>query len=178
MAELDYILREKYRDYFATLKSTSYDKENDTYLCQSQKRVINFDKLTEGEADTLKTPRSFDALLYDAEQRKVFCVEFKNQEKSTINNRIIQKKMIEGREALDRILTENSIQRKEYTFIFCVACKANDKHYRYRNKIEENSLHFNLEKYSGVFDHIVTNDIAFFTDEFRKKYSCSHSGEQ
>ncbi len=175
MAELSYILRGKYRDAFDTLKNTSYDKEHNSYMCQSQREVVNFDRLTEIYISGRVLPKSFDALICDEGNKKVFCVEFKNQEKSTINNRIIQEKMLEGKNTLDRIIGENSVQRKEYELVFCVAYKANNKHYRYRNKLEDRALHFNLDKYNDTFDKVITNDIEFFTDEFRRKYQCEES---
>ena len=79
MAELSYILRGKYQDAFDTLKNTSYDKEHGSYMCQSQMRVVNFDRLTEIYIGDRVLPKSFDALICDEGKKKVFCVEFKNQ---------------------------------------------------------------------------------------------------
>jgi len=171
MAELNYILRKSYSKYFDTLKNTSYDKENDSYMCHSSMKVLNFDDLTKNNYPK-KQPSSFDALLYDEDEKRAYCVEFKNQDKAKINNIEIQNKLIDGRETLDNILREGNVAKSNYTFIFCVVFKANKKHYKYRNKIELKSIYFSLEKYTNKFDKIITNDIDFFTNKFIKKYNC------
>jgi hypothetical protein len=172
MAELCYILRDRYQDSFDSLKNTSYDKEHNIFMCQSPMEVINFDKLTEHNANGKKLPKSFDALICDEEEKKAYCIEFKNQEKSIVNNKSLQEKMIEGKNTLDRIMAQNKVQRKNYQFIFCVAYKPNPNHYRYRRKIEERTIYFNLERQEHTFDKIITKDIVFFTDQFRRKYEC------
>jgi len=172
MAELCYILKERYRDSFDSLKNTSYDKENETHMCHSPMEVVNFDRLTEYNANGEGLPKSFDALLCDEEEKRAYCVEFKNQDRSIINNRLLQEKMIEGKETLDRIMAHNSVQRRDYRFIFCVVYKPNSSHYRYRRKIEERAVYFNLEQQKHTFDEIITKDIVFFADQFRRKYEC------
>ena len=119
-----------------------------------------------------KQPPSFDALLSDEDEKKVYCVEFKNQDKSKIDNVEIQKKLIDGRVTLDDILQQGNVAKSDYAFIFCVAFKPNKQHYKYRRKIEMRETYFNLQKYEDVFDKIITNDIDFFTAEFTKKSSC------
>ena len=171
MAELNYILKKHYSNHFNTLKNTSYDKNNDTYLCNSTLDVLDFDGLTKS-LNPHKQPSSFDCLLCNEEEKKVYCVEFKNQEKSMINNKELHNKLKDGKSSLDGILHQHNISKDNYDFIFCVAFKASKMHYKYRRKIELTSIYFNLEKYSDKFDDIITNDIEFFTTEFHKKYSC------
>ena len=172
MAELCYILRERYRDSFDSLQNTSYDKEHQAYMCNSPMEVVNFDRLTELDAGEEASPKSFDALLCDETEKKVYCVEFKNQDRSIVNNRLLREKMTEGKKTLDRIMVQNNVQRRDYRFIFCVVYKPNSKHYRYRRKIEERAIYFNLEQHRNTFDEIITKDIMFFTDQFRRKYRC------
>lgn len=134
-------------------------------------RVLDFDDLTKSQNPT-RQPSSFDTLLTDENKKKIYCLEFKNQNKSKINNLEIQKKLIDGKVTLDNILHQGNVAKSNYTFIFCVIFKANKNHYKYRHKIELKSLHFNLEKHTDKFDKIITNDIDFFTTEFIKKYNC------
>lgn len=134
--------------------------------------VVNFDRLTELDAGQKPLPKSFDTLLCDEEEKSVYCVEFKNQDRSIVNNRLLREKMTEGKKTLDRIMAQNNVQRRDYRFIFCVVYKPNSKHYRYRRKIEERTIYFNLEQHRNTFDEIITKDIMFFTDQFRRKYRC------
>jgi len=171
MAEFSYILKKHYQTYFDTLKNTSHDNENNVYMCQSRMQVINFDNLTK-DLNPKKQPASFDALLSDEVEKRVYCVEFKNQDKSKINNVEIQKKLADGRVTLDEMLRRDNIAKKDYEFVFCVAFKPNSQHYKYRRKIEARETYFNLQKYEDKFDKIITNDIDFFTAEFTRKYRC------
>ncbi len=171
MAEFSYILQKHYHAYFDTLKNTSYDKENDVHMCQSPKRVIDFDSLTKS-LGSKKQPSSFDALLNDENDKRIYCIEFKNQDRSKINNAEIQKKLVDGRVTLDSMLRKGNVAKNDYEFIFCVAFKPNRQHYKYRRKIETRETYFNLQKHGDKFDKILTNDIDFFTDEFTKKYQC------
>ena len=81
MAELSYILKENFLDSFDTLKNTSYDKENNIYMCRSDMLVVDFDKLTR-VLNPKKQPSSYDTLIVEERNKKVFCVEFKNQKQS------------------------------------------------------------------------------------------------
>ena len=91
MAELSYIIKNKYKDTLSTLKNTSYDRDNEIYLCQSDKEVVDFDALTL-KLNPKKQPSSYDALLIEESDKEVFCIEFKNQKKSDIENQNLHKK--------------------------------------------------------------------------------------
>ncbi len=67
-------------DRKTTLKATSYDKNNDVYMVESQQPAVDFDKVKEDYIKNLKlsvTPKSNDALLWENNGR-IFFVEFKN----------------------------------------------------------------------------------------------------
>ena len=77
MAELSYALRTKadYSECKESLKETSFDKENHQYLCQNSMEVY-----------PQKQPSSYDSLIVDEKRKIVYCIEFKNQIPSAINN--------------------------------------------------------------------------------------------
>ncbi len=96
MARLHDILDVNFKDDFDTLKNTSYDKENNLYMCQSQMKVVDFDNLTNNMYPQ-KQPSSYDALWTDEDLKNIYCVEFKNQNKSSVKNQNIQKKAKDGK---------------------------------------------------------------------------------
>jgi hypothetical protein len=171
MAELSYIIKQNYKSSFDTLKHTSYDKENSVYMCQSSMKVVDFDHLTK-DLYPQKQPSSYDSLIIDEETKKVFCVEFKNQQKSHIKNTELHKKVKNSDETIRYICSEYNVAKSDYTFILCVVYKENPSNYRYR-RFEKNIIHFELDVYTGkYFSKIITNDIDFFKKEFDKKFGC------
>lgn len=168
MAEFSYVLKENYLSSFDTLKNTSYDKNNNDYMCQSDLKVLDFDKLTK-ELNLNKQPSSYDALLIKNE--KVYCVEFKNQTVSDIKNNNIQKKVEDSIKTIKNICNEHNIQQKDYDFFLCVVYKQ-DKNKKKYHRFKENIVHFGLNKYKNRFKNIITNDIKFFKKEFEKEYTC------
>ena len=172
MSKFNDILKSEYRESIDTLKNASCDTENNVYMCQSQLEIINFDTLTRTIYPD-KHPSSYDALWSDEEFKNIYCVEFKNQDKSGVKNKNIQKKARDGKFTLDEVCTRHNINLKEYTTIYCVVYKSNPNKREYQNRYEEAPLYFGLEKYEGVyFDKIRTNNIDFFINKFSKRYSC------
>jgi peroxiredoxin family protein len=169
MAELGYKIREKHPDVFDSLKNTSHDAENDVYLCQSQLTVVDFDQLTK-TINPNKQPSSFDALLIEENEKTVFCIEFKNQEASSIKNSQIQKKAEDSMNTLNRFCAENNVAINDYKLIACIVYNPTSNGYTYR-RFKENIVHFGLDAYQDrLFDKVVTNGIDFFTKEFQRKY--------
>lgn len=170
MADLDYILRNNsdYKQCWKSLKETSFDKKNEIYLCQSNMQVFDFDCIVKILYPN-KQPASYDTLIVNQKNKLVYCVEFKNQEPSDIDNNNIQNKLINGKDILIDLCKQNSVQQDLYTFIYCVVFKKNKE--GYRNGIKNSTIRFNLEQYKKqYFDEIITNDIVFFTKEFQKKF--------
>ncbi|MEA3288715.1 MAG: hypothetical protein U9Q04_00925 [Campylobacterota bacterium] len=167
MADVKSIFKSKFNDFKSTLKSTSYDKLKEEYLCNDEsQKVFDFDNIIK-KVYPHKQPASYDALLLD--ENNIFCVEFKNERYSDIDKEQLHKKLINSKEAMDDIFKKNNIQVKDYNFVFCVAYK-NTKT-RWRRAIEKNTIQFELEQYKGkYFDEIYTNDVQFFTNEYKKYF--------
>ena len=169
VADLDYILHHNihYDKCWKSLKETSFDERNKIYLCQSEMKVFDFDCIVK----TLypkKQPSSYDALIVNQKDKRVYCVEFKNQKFSEIDKTNLQKKWKNGKDILTDICKQNNVQQHLYTFIYCVVFKQNKG--GYRNGIKNSTIRFDLEQYKNKhFDEIITNDIVFFTKEFKKK---------
>ncbi|MDQ7084944.1 MAG: hypothetical protein Q9M36_08420 [Sulfurovum sp.] len=169
MAEFSYILKQKFLESFDTLKNTSYDKENSVYMCQSELLVVDFDKVTR-VLNPKKQPSSYDTLIVEEKDKKVFCVEFKNQKESDISNINLHKKVKNSEDTFKQICLENNINKGNYTFVLCIVYKSTPSKYRYR-RFKENIIHFQLEQYKGEYvDEIITNDSVFFKKEFQKSY--------
>lgn len=69
-----------FKDNISTLKETSFDKDNNTYMTEYDISVIDFDGVKDDYIENLKLteiPKSNDALLKLAEDKFVF-IEFKN----------------------------------------------------------------------------------------------------
>ena len=173
MAEFSYIIKQNFKSSLDSLKNTSYDKENQTYMCQSDMQVVDFDKLTL-ELNPLKQPSSYDSLIIEEPKKKVFCVEFKNQNKSDVKNSNLHKKVIDSNDTFKKICTDNNVKKDNYNFTLCVVYKSNPATYKYR-RFKENILHFGLDIYKEkYFKEIITNDIEFFKKEFHEKYGCNN----
>ncbi len=169
MAEFSYVIKQHFDDCFNTLKETSYDKENDQYLCQSSMRVLDFDAVTK-KIYPKKQPASYDALISIEVKKEIFYVEFKNQKKSNIKNKEIKKKVVDSHQTLKTISSKHHVRLKDYKRILCVVYQQEKALYRYR-RFKENIVHFDLQAYyeGQYFDHVITNDIDFFKVEYQKK---------
>lgn len=176
MAEIKYALEKRYKNYISTFKETSLDNhdknEADIYLCYDESHeVINFDAIIENKyPDSNTRPKSFDALYFSDEN--VYCIEFKNQRK--LNNTNLIGKLVDGKNELDKILVEINVQKNDYTFIYCVVYKNSEMPVnRYKRGIEKGEPRFSLQEYkeNGLVDDIFTEDVNFFTKQFKKKTS-------
>jgi len=115
-------------------------------------------------------PSSYDALLIEEADKNVFCIEFKNQTESKIDNTRLKKKVIDSDSTLKKICSENSVSKKSYKYKLCIVYKTQKLKYR---RFKENIVKFGLEEFEGnQVNKIITNDIEFFKKEFRKKYKC------
>ncbi len=170
MADAQSIFRSQFKEYISSLKNVSFDKEKSIYLCQDESvGVYDFDAIVKN-IYPLKQPSSYDALLID--NYKIFCIEFKNEKYSQITNSEVEKKLIDGKDILMEIFTKNNIPIDNYTFIYCVAYKNAEA--RWRRGISKNTIQFGLEEYKGnYYDDIFTNDVAFFTNEYKKYFRSS-----
>ena len=171
MSDASSIFKSKYSIYTSTLNKTSYDDQNDIHLCQNTTQLVyDFDAIVKDKYPS-KQPASPDALLVDKET--IYCIEFKNEQYAKINREQIKKKVIDGKEVIQSIFTENNINISHYKFIFCVAYKANQGKYkqeRYK-RFGKKPIQFGLRHFIGsAFNEIQTNDIQFFIHEYKKRF--------
>jgi len=167
MADAHSIFKNNFKNYISSLKSVSFDKNNSVYLCNDTSiNVYDFDAIVK-KLYPIKQPASYDALLID--NKRIFCIEFKNEKYADITNTEVEKKLINGKEVINNIFTKYNIQINEYSFVYCVAYKNTEA--RWRRGISKNTIQFGLEKFKEVYyDEIYTNDIQFFTNEYKKYF--------
>jgi len=170
MADFNQFLK-VYRDYESTFKETSFDTHNNHYLCRDESQnVINFDKILESKhPDSNQRPKSFDALY--VHKRLLFCIEFKNQKPSHIDNQEVQDKLESGKKRLTELLGELNIQVSEYDFVYCVVYKpCVEPRDRYKCGVDKGRVLFGLDKYQeqGFAKKVYTQSVDFFTKDFKK----------
>ena len=162
-----------YQFFKSTFRETSFDSDNSHYLCTDEScEVINFDNVVEEKyPDSNTRPKSFDALY--VYKNIIFCIEFKNQKPSQVNNQDVGGKLTEGKAELDTLLQTLNIQVNEYSFVYCVAYKkCIEPRDRYKCGIEKGKVLFGLEQYKhqGLVKEIFTDNVDFFTKEFKKQF--------
>jgi hypothetical protein len=172
MADISQFIQ-SYQNFKSTFKKTSFDSNNSQYLCTDEScEVIDFDKILEvNYPDSNKRPKSFDALYMYGDN--IFCIEFKNQKPSQIDNQDICKKLTDGKAELDTLLQLLNIQSNNYNFAYCVAYKkCIEPRDRYKCGIDKSKVLFGLESYKnkGLVKEIFTQDVDFFTKEFKKQF--------
>ena len=154
-----------------TLKATSYDKENKAYLCNNPIQVYDFDCFTEIlYPPPNKKPRSFDALVIL--DLCLYCIEFKNQLPSKIDNAELQEKLEGGQETLKELFRKYNLQKKAYDFLFFVVYKKpksmNDFD-GYKNHFSATTSKFNLESQLKSYfktNKVITHDVAFLSQKY------------
>jgi hypothetical protein len=167
MADAQSIFKANFKDYSSSLKETSFDKENFIYLCNDTSvNVYDFDAIVK-KLYPLKQPSSYDALIID--KKRVFCIEFKNEKYAEIKNPEVRKKLRNGKDIIVSIFSKYHINLEEYSFTYCLAYRNTEA--RWRRGISKNTIQFRLEQYQPeYFDEIYTNDIQFFTNEYKKYF--------
>jgi len=172
MADIGQFLQ-SYQSHQSTFKKTSFDDSNQKYLCTDTSQiVINFDELIEEiYPDSNIRPKSFDAIyIY---KNKIFCIEFKNQKPSEINNQEVQGKLKDGINELMKLLRVLNIQTHKYDFAYCVVYKlCIEPKDRYKCGIDKGKILFGLEQYKkqGLVKEIFTENVKYFTKEFKKQF--------
>ena len=146
MADLG-VLRGIFEPYESTLQETSYDTTNQKYLCQSQEKVINFDRYTQTKAQEskCKAKKSFDALYFHHQTSSVYCIEFKNQKYSDIDSDDIREKFIHGIAQLREIFISKNINADNFTFNFFVVFKKPRETRAFHTRFAEIETFFELD---------------------------------
>ena len=169
MANISQFIR-KYQKFTSTFKITSFDSENNEYLCTDESQeVINYDKIIEEKYPNSNTrPKTFDSIYID--KTNIYLVEFKNEKKP--NKKEIEDKLLAGKKELDRLFKDLNISKKEYQFIFCLAYnKYKPKHERFKQGLFKSTTFefLHQHKNNGIIDDIYTEDVNFFTKQFKKQ---------
>lgn len=155
-------------DHQSTFKQTSYDNENDKYLCKdtSTNHVFDFDSYVAGNFDHAKLPASPDAIYIGS--KELYFVEFKNQKAADVDTAKIKSKFQKGTEILKNLLVE--FTPRDNKFFFCVVFRVQKAPYFNSSHIERNSVKFGLEalndELGGFYDRIFTNDLDFYKTKF------------
>ncbi len=172
MADISEFVK-KYAEYKTTFKVTSYDDYNDTHLCLDElQENINFDEIIANKYPNPNEyrPKSFDSVYID--NNDVYCIEFKNEKNP--NKKDIEDKLVDGKRELDEMLISLNIQKNDYKFIFCVVYNKFKPHSeRYKRGIQSYPIEMYLKKHqeNKLVDDVITEDVDFFTKQFRKKIS-------
>ncbi len=172
MEKFEYEFIREYDRYISNLKKTSYDSKNDVYLCNDTSviNVFDFDSIVK-DLYPQRQPKSFDCILCD--DKDIFCIEFKNSFPPDIKNRDVECKLNNSQIIIDEFCKSKGINKLEYRFIYCVIFKPYHNPAKlnrlYKSSIAGNSIHFELEKYKGIFfDEIITKDKDFFIKNFSR----------
>ena len=130
-----------------TLKETSFDKDNKTYMSQSLVEVVDFDKVKEScfiNGISTKGLRSNDALIINRENERYLFIEFKNGNiTSKIKKEEIRTKISESLLILNHILDKDLKYDKEHISYILVYNKE-------KNKEFENQRFYSLSKMSNI----------------------------
>lgn len=171
------VLKKYFQNYLSTLKNTSFDKNNEVYLCQSDKEVVDFDDFTQKTKDfNFKSSKSCDAVYLPKDMNEVYCIEFKNQPYSIIDGERIKGKYVDSLTNLGTMLEKENINAKNYKFYFFVVYKNPTNMSAYKARGMENEIKFGLddEKSKHKDSYIIGNSIIktkhkdFFKSYYRK----------
>lgn len=163
-------LEKELEAYKSSFKQTSYDDAHQQYLCQDESRpdVYDFDEYIKANYNKSRLPASPDAIHID--NKRLYCVEFKNQRSSQIDNHEIQRKFTNGTEILQKMLKNFTPRDCQYHFYVVFKTGNKPRYFDYRH-IQRSTVLFNLEKLNQDFNHfydrILTESIDFFIDEFQ-----------
>jgi len=167
---------QKYSSYLSTFKETSLDdhhkEKSKEYLCQdTTQEVINFDKIVENRyPDANKRPKTFDAIYFDKENNHLYMVEFKNQKKP--DKKEVEEKLLEGKREFDLLMSDLNIAKSDYRFTFCLVYnKFIPKEERHKRGLYKSITFEFLNRYkeSSFVDDIYTENVPFFTKQFKIK---------
>jgi len=157
--------------YASSFKETSFDQENQEYLCRDEVThdVYNFDDFVTTQYDQSHLPASPDAIHIG--KKDLYFVEFKNQYARDIDSAQIRKKFSNGTDILKSLLRD--FNPRDCRYHFCVVFR-NAKKPRYFDSrhIEQNSVRFGLEavnkEHGSFYDQILTEELDFFVREFKQ----------
>jgi hypothetical protein len=152
----------------SNLKNTSFDKQNNFYLCNDENTpdVFDFDEYV-NKNFSHPTPASPDAICIG--RNKIYFIEFKNQYASAIKKEKIKKKFQNGTRILKSLLSQCEI--KDCLYIFCVVYKNRPRErYFQSSHIEEGVVRYGLAElnaeFSRFYDDVKTESVGFYVRNF------------
>lgn len=158
-------------DHVSSFKETSYDKENDEYLCKDAATpdVYDFDRYIEKKFRGQQRPASPDVIHLGTKQ--LYFVEFKNQRPSRIDNTEIGRKFTRGTQILQGML--RNFTPRDWQRTFCVVFKADPRPAFFDGRhFEKSRVRFNLDSLNdelgNFYDKILTEDIDFYSGQFKQ----------
>lgn len=156
-------LNKLYEDCYTSLKQTSYDKHNNTYMTNVEANVINFDCVKEKFASLLHInyPSSVDALY--KENNTYYLIEFKNTEVNSIN---LHKKLYDSVIILSYI-HNCSVSEIQKNCVYIVVYRNEKNKYINLKTDVENSKQY--DKIKNFNSHIISFDLAVY-----KGYLCKN----
>lgn len=134
----------KSKGYESTLRELSWSRKTGSQervtFCNSNLPAFNFDQFKEDYCRNLRQrdKSSFDALVL--RDRRIYCVEFKNQKPRDIDNQEVRDKYKDGVELLSNLFESHRVNPLEYEFFYCVVFRdyPEDKSYRKRDRLNSN----------------------------------------
>jgi hypothetical protein len=166
------LFHQEYNAFISTFKETSFDSENNVYLCRDESiEVINFDGIVENiYPNSNLRPKSFDTIYFDKTTNHIYMIEFKNQRKP--EKQEIEEKLTHGKKEFDLLLHQLNISKHDYKFVFCLVYnKFTPKEERHKSGLFKSITFEFLNKYkeSSLIYDIYTEDVSFFSAQFKKK---------
>ena len=161
----------KLQAYRSSFYQTSLDTQKSVYLCTDRRTqpVYDFDQYVRSQFPSHKLPAAPDAIYLG--NKKIYFVEFKNQNTRDINSKDIQAKFESGTEILKRLLQD--FQPTDIERIFCLVHRQEVKS-RYFNAghFQSSQVRFGLDelnqKLGGFYDRIITESVGFYADKFKQ----------
>lgn len=161
-------LHKTLKEHSSSLYETSFDSENQEYLCSDKKtlNVYDFDSYVASKSNETKLPASPDAILVG--DKKLYFIEFKNQIPAKIDKENMRNKFKAGTAILIDLLKD--FMPRDVKFIFCIVHKTEHKRFFNSSHIEALPARFGLEKENERLDNFYYKIIGDNIDYYRKEF--------
>lgn len=165
--KLQNFLQDELAPFKSTLKATSFDDANQSFLCrdESLENVYDFDKYVR-ENHSHPTPASPDAI--HIAKKKLYFVEFKNQLVGDIDKEQMKRKFNDGTGILKNLLQD--FAPRDTSYAFCVVLKHQSPRYMKSRHIENTSLKLKIgawnENLDNFYDAIIVESVDYYMQKF------------
>lgn len=163
-------LHETLKNHLSSLHKTSFDSDNQEYLCNDKTtaNVYDFDSYVASKSSGIKLPASPDAILVG--DKKLYFIEFKNQIPSKIDKENMRNKFKAGTAILKDLLKD--FTPKDVKFVFCIVHKSEYKRFFNSSYIEALPARFGLEeenkKSDNFYSEIIGENIDYYKNKFKQ----------